>query len=170
MQNFHVLPSFLQGRVYPARYPFQTILSSLNTSCSLTFLLCFLCLQHSCPHQSNSLWPWSPSSSTISFGKASPSFLFSLLLCISFSISCTTLCLVSLACLPQYIIGCLREETDSPSPSSVLYRFGTGQIHRVGLLNVWMVAWEWYLVSGSAEIRIQNLKFLAFKLFFFFFG
>ena len=36
--------------------------------------------------------------------------------------------------------------------------------HRIGLLLcIWMIVWEGYVISSSAEIRIQNLIFLAFK-------
>ena len=61
--------------------PGQSVLCTLSMSNYFKFLkyimfshvsTLFPLSRHSCPHQSNSLWPWSPGSSSVSSGKPSP--------------------------------------------------------------------------------------------------
>lgn len=72
------------------------------------------------------------------------------------------LCVGSRACPPQSTVRCLRQEALSSS-CHALYTCGAGQVHRVSLLNVGMIEWEGYVVSGSAGIRIRNLGFWFFN-------
>lgn len=68
-------------------------------------------------------------------------------------------------CLAPSLDCKLLGERDSGPFISLLYKFGRGQAHRVALLNVWMIEWEWLAVLGSG-CRTSHFWFLNFQLFF----
>ena len=141
MPSLHILPSFFQGRVYRARYPCQTILSSLNTSCSLTFLLCFLCLDTPVPINLILSGPEVPVPASSPPGSLpqslmlphAPSSASAVLYCVWFTgLSPALECKLLEGRAPISFISILRA-------LQIWHRADTA---RVGLRNVWMTVWE----------------------------